>query len=144
MLVVCLAAAAAILLTASAQNIVRNACQTEATFYKIASGHAMVDAKSFIFESSAGITGCIDGCIENKTCHAFNTKKLQAGGAMCELLPTDRNTKPNDIVAKVGWNYYDTGLYASKVRLLFSVRSGGSLRWGISCRRKKPRKITGM
>ncbi len=99
----------------STQNIVRNACQTEATFYKIASGHAKVDPDAFTFESVFGLMGCVDGCTENDTCHAFNVKKLQTGIAMCELLPADRNADPDGIVAKAGWDYYDTGLYSSKV-----------------------------
>ena len=58
---------------------------------------------------------CLDTCISNFTCRAFNTK--QAGGAVdCQLLTRDRNSHPGDVVAASGWNYYYTGLYKTQVR----------------------------
>ena len=59
---------------------------------------------------------CIETCLSNSTCRAFNTKK--AGNAVdCEHLTRDRNTHPGDIVVASGWNYYDTGLYKTQVRV---------------------------
>ncbi len=100
-----------------AENIIRHSCGSEVEFYRIASDHALADQMSFTFESTTGLTGCIDACVGNSTCKAFNAKKITENNAQCELLPNDRNTNAAGIVARAGWHYYDTGLYASKVIL---------------------------
>ena len=100
-----------------AENIVRHACNTQATFYKIASNYSMNDANKITNATSDGYMGCVDLCIEYPLCKAFNYKAVKTNEAICELLHKDRTTNPNDIVSRAGWNYYDTGLFASQVRL---------------------------
>ena len=97
------------------ENIVRHACNTPATFYKIASNYSMNDANKITNTTSDGYMGCVDLCIEYPLCKAFNYKAVKTNEAICELLHKDRTTNPNDIVSKAGWNYYDTGLFASQV-----------------------------
>ena len=97
------------------ENIVRHACNTQATFYKIASNYFMNDANKITNATSDGYMGCVDLCIEYPLCKAFNYKAVKTKEAICELLHKDRTTNPNDIVSKAGWNYYDTGLFASQV-----------------------------
>ena len=98
-----------------AENIVRHACNTQATFYKIASNYSMNDANKITNTTSDGYMGCVDLCVECPLCKAFNYKAVKTNEAICELLHKDRTTNPNGIVSKAGWNYYDTGLLASQV-----------------------------
>ena len=100
---------------AVAQNIIRHACGIDAEFFKIAADSAMTDAASYTFDTNDGLFGCIDVCTANDTCKAFNTKALSNDTRKCELLRFDRNTNPNDITARIGWAYYDTGAYSSQV-----------------------------
>ena len=99
----------------NAENIVRHACNTQATFYKIASNYSMNDANKITNTTSDGYMGCVDLCIEYPLCKAFNYKAVKTNEAICELLHKDRTTNPNDIVSRSGWNYYDTGLYSTQV-----------------------------
>ena len=96
----------------NATNIVRNSCGIQAAFYKITSDHAMQIANTVQKKSNGDVTGCVDFCVENYTCKAFNYKKSTK---ICELLHYDRNEKATSVNPKTGWNYYDTGLYSSQV-----------------------------
>ena len=68
-------------------------------------------------ETNVGLSGCVDLCTEDNTCKSFNYKRSETSNTICELLTDDRNTKADKIVAKAGWDYYDTGLFRSQVSL---------------------------
>ena len=102
--------------SSSGQNIVRHACGSQAELFKIASNHIMDIAKT-TKETSNGLSGCVDLCTEDNTCKSFNYKRSETSNTICELLTEDRNTKADKIVAKTGWDYYDTGLFRSQVSL---------------------------
>ena len=108
------------------ENIIRYSCNTEATFYKIASNYSMTDASKVTKSTEDGVLGCIDLCIELSVCKAFNYKSIGKNSATCELLQKDRTISPNDIFARSGWSYYDTGLFSSQVHkynCIFSTRT---------------------
>eukprot|EP00112_Aurelia_sp_Birch-Aquarium-sp1_P007965 Seg187.6 transcript_id=Seg187.6/GoldUCD/mRNA.D3Y31 product="hypothetical protein" protein_id=Seg187.6/GoldUCD/D3Y31 len=100
--------------SSSGQNIVRHACGSQAEFFKIAPNHVMDIAKT-TKETSDGLSGCVDLCTEDNTCKSFNYKRSETSNTICELLTDDRNTKADKIIAKAGWDYYDTGLFSSQV-----------------------------
>ena len=97
------------------ENIVRHDCNTQATFYKVASNYAMLDTANTTNTTNDGYMGCVDLCIEYPLCKAFNFKAVSKDDAICELLHKDRTTNPNDVISRSGWSYYDTGLFTSQV-----------------------------
>ncbi|XP_065053405.1 uncharacterized protein LOC135682445 [Rhopilema esculentum] len=102
-------------LNVNAENIVRHSCGTEGTFYKIASNYALNEANAATKTTSEGVLGCIEFCVKNESCKAFNYKKVSPVESLCELLQNDRNTKETDVAPRDGWSYYDTGLYSSQI-----------------------------
>ena len=108
-------------LTVDAENIVRHSCGTEGTFYKIASNYAVNEANAETKMTSEGVLGCIEFCVKNESCKAFNYKKVSLVESLCELLQNDRNTKETDVAPRDGWSYYDTGLYSSQVERFLTV-----------------------
>ena len=99
----------------SGENIVRHDCNTQATFYKVASNYAMLDTANTTNTTNDGYMGCVDLCIEYPFCKAFNFKAVSKDDGICELLHKDRTTNPNDVISRSGWSYYDTGLFTSQV-----------------------------
>ncbi|XP_065059432.1 uncharacterized protein LOC135686947 isoform X2 [Rhopilema esculentum] len=101
-------------LSVTAENIIRHQCGTEATFYKIASNHSLNNGDNTVtLTTSEGVSGCIEFCVKNESCKAFNYKTISPVESICELLSNDRNTK--DVVAREGWSYYDTGSFSSQI-----------------------------
>ena len=100
---------------ASCANIVREECNVQAIFYKVASNFAMNDTVSTTKSTSDGYMGCVDLCIDYPFCKAFNFKSVRSANSVCELLHKDRTTHANDVVSRNGWSYYDTGLFSSQV-----------------------------
>ena len=96
-------------------NIIREECNVQARFYKVASNFAMNDTVSMTNTTSEGYMGCVDLCIDYPLCKAFNFKSITNADSVCELLHKDRTTHPNDIISRNGWSYYDTGLFSSQV-----------------------------
>ena len=96
-------------------NIVRDQCDVQARFYKVASNFAMNEAGNITKSTNDGYMGCVDLCIDYPLCKAFNFKSITNADSVCELLHKDRTTHPNDIVSRNGWSYYDTGLFSSQV-----------------------------
>eukprot|EP00795_Rhopilema_esculentum_P000362 gene362-10023_t len=109
-------------LSVTAENIIRHQCGTEATFYKIASNHSLNNGDNTVtLTTSEGVSGCIEFCVKNESCKAFNYKTISPVESICELLSNDRNTK--DVVAREGWSYYDTGSFSSQVGLASTVEN---------------------
>ena len=101
-------------LSVIAENIIRHQCGTEATFYKIASNHALNNGDNTVtLTTSEGVSGCIEFCVKNESCKAFNYKTISPVESICEPLSNDRNTK--DVVARERWSYYDKGSFSSQV-----------------------------
>lgn len=109
------------------ENIVRHACNSQATFFKVATNYSMNDNGKVTKTTSNSLIGCVDLCFQYPLCKAFNYKSVTTEESTCELLQKDRITSPNDIVPRGGWSFYDTGLFSTQVssnqRLILILKS---------------------
>ena len=90
------------------RRVSKTSCGSSAAFYRIAKDHAL-NEEPISRNITADLEECIDLCIEETRCKAMNTHYRDDGKMDCHLLKDDHMSKPKKMIAKQGWNIYDTG-----------------------------------
>ena len=86
----------------------KTSCGSSAAFYRIAKDHAL-NEEPISRNTTADLEKCVDLCIEEPRCKAMNTRYRDDFKMDCHLLKDDHMSKPKKMIAKQGWNIYDTG-----------------------------------
>ena len=93
---------------ARCRRVFKGTCGSEATFYRIANDH-ILDEQPIAKNVTNDLVECIDLCVSVSKCVAMNTHKRSDSKIDCHLLKDDHMSKPRKMIAKKGWNFYDTG-----------------------------------
>ena len=91
-----------------ARRVSKTTCGSSAAFYRIAK-HYVLNEEPISRNVTTDLEGCVDLCIEEPKCKAMNTHYRHDGTMDCHLLKDDHMSKPKKMIAKQGWNIYDTG-----------------------------------
>ncbi|XP_065054059.1 uncharacterized protein LOC135682899 isoform X3 [Rhopilema esculentum] len=97
-----------LLVLARCRRVFKGTCGSEATFYRIANDH-ILDEEPIAKNVTSDLVECIDLCVSVEKCVAMNTHKRNDSKVDCHLLKDDHMSKPRKMIAKKGWNFYDTG-----------------------------------
>ena len=111
----------AVLSSLRGRRVSKTSCGSSAAFYRIAKDH-ILDEEPISRNTTTDLEECVDLCIEEPKCKAMNTHHRADSRMDCHLLKDDHMSKPKKIIAKQGWNIYDTGSkeISRTVILLFS------------------------